>query len=178
MSSHFHQLSYSHDTQPEEERSTLIVDESNTSISRCARKDIGVLLQSDLSDELKLDVALNFSSYNPGTNHPFPSKIEYGKKHYFQYHYLEYYLLVRIFSKVRWLLMSSLLLIYSRSGSDSIDNFVTLIGQSSMKRSRHTPLPLVTLSVLRLWRALKVPILVGSLQLIHHSAQTDKSFMN
>ena len=52
-------------------------------------KDVGVLLQSELSDELKLDIALNFSAYNPSATHNFPLKMEYGKSRSFQYHYLQ-----------------------------------------------------------------------------------------
>ena len=85
----------SQDAQPEAEESSTVTStctavNSNVNLggSSFACKDVGVLLQSDLSDELKLDVVLNFSAYNPSVKYSFPSKVEYGKNR-FQYHYLK-----------------------------------------------------------------------------------------
>ena len=53
--------------------------------------DCEVLLRSDLTDEEKLEIALNFSQYNPSSTFSFPTTLEYSKKRSFQYRYLAMY---------------------------------------------------------------------------------------
>ena len=58
--------------------------------SKQAAKDCQVLLQpAGLSDDQKLDIVLNFAQYNPAPMYHFPNKVEYGKNHSFQHHYLQ-----------------------------------------------------------------------------------------
>lgn len=49
--------------------------------------DCEVLLRGDLTDAQKLELALNFSQYNPSSTFSFPTTIEYGKKRSFQFRY-------------------------------------------------------------------------------------------
>ena len=46
------------------------------------------LLRPDSPAEQKLDIILNFTKFNPLPTYKFPTKLEYGKNHAFQYHYL------------------------------------------------------------------------------------------
>ena len=53
-------------------------------------RDCETLLRKGLSDTNKLDILLNFSSFNP-PSYQFPTKVEFGKNHSFQHKYLRLY---------------------------------------------------------------------------------------
>ena len=54
-------------------------------------RDCETLLRKGLSDTNKLDILLNFSSFNPPSSYQFPTKIEFGKNRSFQHKYLRLY---------------------------------------------------------------------------------------
>ena len=54
-------------------------------------KDCNILLQSNLTEEDKLNVILNFAQYNPPSTYSYPTKSEYDKCRSFQHHYLQKY---------------------------------------------------------------------------------------
>ena len=62
--------------------------EEEAGLESALHNDCEVLLRSDLTDAQKLELALNFSQYNPSPTSKFPTTVEYGKKRSFQYRYL------------------------------------------------------------------------------------------
>ena len=83
-------------------------------------RDCAVLLQKDLSEAQKLDIAQNFASFSPPSTYQFPTKVEYGKHRSFQHCYLQSH---------KWLGYSAqldgcLCLPCCLFGSDSAQNFV------------------------------------------------------
>ena len=54
-------------------------------------RDCETLLRRGLSDTNKLDILLNFSSFNPPSSYQFPTKVEFGKNRSFQHKYLRLY---------------------------------------------------------------------------------------
>ena len=49
------------------------------------------LLRQVSPEEQKLDVILNFAKFKPQPTYKFPTKLGYGKKRAFRYHYLQTY---------------------------------------------------------------------------------------
>ena len=74
--------------QQEFEQSRALISVGGQELVPVTSKDVQVLLEPDLSDERKVDIVLNFATYNPASTYNFPSKVEHGKNHTFQYHYL------------------------------------------------------------------------------------------
>ena len=74
--------------QQEFEQSRALISVGGQELVPVTSKDVQALLEPDLSDERKVDIVLNFPTYNPASTYNFPSKVEHGKNCTFQYHYL------------------------------------------------------------------------------------------
>jgi len=64
--------------QQEFEQSRALISAGKQDLVSVVSKDIQALLEPDLSYERKVDIVLNFATYNPASTHTFPSKIEHG----------------------------------------------------------------------------------------------------
>ena len=61
--------------QQEFEQSRALISVGRQDLVPVVSKDVQVLLEPDLSDERKVDIVLNFATYNPASTHTFPSKL-------------------------------------------------------------------------------------------------------
>jgi len=61
--------------QQEFEQSRALISDGRQDLVPVVSKDVQVLLEPDLSDERKVDIVLNFATYNPASTHTFPSKL-------------------------------------------------------------------------------------------------------